>query len=152
LLTEESNLASLEAESKSLDKQLAQLHDRARLLNEHEVKIANLEQEVTLCNTNYATYCEKSEQSRIDAALQNERITNVNVIQPANLVAKPISPQKSLILALGILGGLALGIGVALLAERLDPTLKTPGDVEGRLALPVLLTVPRVPQRHAVLS
>lgn len=152
LLTEESNLASLQAETKTLDKQLAQLHDRARLLNEHEVKIANLEQEVALCNTNYATYSEKSEQSRIDAALQNERITNVNVIQPANLVAKPISPQKSFILALGVFGGIALGIGVALLAERLDPTLKSPTDVEDRLALPVLLTVPRVPKRHTVLS
>jgi len=152
LLTEESNLASLEAESKSLDGQLAQLRSRTRLLNEHEVQIANLEQEVALCNTNYATYSEKSEQSRIDAALQNEKITNVNVIQPANLVAKPISPQKSLILALGVFGGIALGIGIALLAERMDPTLKTPTDVEDRLALPVLLSVPRVPKRHTVLS
>ena len=152
LLNEESEVESLDAATHSFEEQLAQLRKRDRLLNEHEAQIANLEQEVALCKANYTTYSEKSEQSRIDAALQNERITNVNVIQPANLIAKPISPQKAVVLILGIFGGLALGIGIALLAEYFDPTLKTPDDVEERLSLPVLLSIPRVAQRHTVLN
>jgi len=94
LLTEESSAASLEAETKSLETQLVQLHDRARNLNQHEWKIANLEQEVALCKANYTTYSEKSEQSRIDAALQSERITNVNVIQPANLIENQLAHES----------------------------------------------------------
>jgi uncharacterized protein involved in exopolysaccharide biosynthesis len=152
LLSEESSAASLEAETKSLETQLAELHDRARNLNQHEWKIANLEQEVALCKANYTTYSEKSEQTRIDAALQNERITNVNVIQPANLIEKPISPRKLLVLLAGIFGGLAFGIGLALLAELLDPTLKTPSDIEEHLSLPVLLSIPRVTKRQAILN
>lgn len=152
LLNEESEVESLEAAAHTLDEQLAQLRQRDRALNENEAQIVNLEQEVALCKANYTTYSEKSEQSRIDAALQNERITNVNVIQPANLVAKPVSPRKAVVLVLGIFGGLALAIGIALLAEFLDPTLKTPDEVEERLSLPVLLSVPRVAQRHTVLN
>jgi len=152
LLNAEAEVESLVAATKKLDEQLAQLRQRDRALNESEARLANLEQEVALCKANYTTYSEKSEQSRIDAALQNERITNVNVIQPANLVAKPVSPRKAVVLILGILGGLGLAIGIALLAEYVDPTLKTPDEIEERLSLPVLLSIPRVAQRHAVLN
>ncbi len=152
LLTESSNVASLAAQTSELNQQLAQLRQRVRSLNDNEPQIDKLEQEVALCKTNYATYCEKSEQSRIDNALQSERITNVNVIQPASLVMKPVSPHKANVLLIGILGGLLLGVGAALLAEHLDPSLKTTADVEDRLSLPVLVAIPRVAQRHTVLS
>ncbi len=152
LLTEDANIESLIAQKLALSDQLSQLRERVRLLNDNEPQIAKLEQEVALCKANYTTYSEKLEQSRIDNALQNERITNVNVIQPASLVASPISPRKASVLAVGLLSGLVLGIGAALLAERLDPSLKTPADVENWLSLPVLVAIPRVSQRHTVLN
>jgi uncharacterized protein involved in exopolysaccharide biosynthesis len=152
LLTEDANIESLTAQKVALDNQLSQLRERVHVLNENEPQIAKLEQEVALCKSNYATYCEKAEQTRIDNALQSERITNVNVIQPANLVASPISPHKAAVLAIGLLSGLVLGIGAALLAEHLDPTLKTRADVENRLSLPVLMAIPRVSQRHTILN
>ncbi len=152
LVTENSNVESLDAETIALKEQLSQLRERVRLLNESEPQIANLEQEVALCKANYTTYCEKAEQSRIDNALKNERITNVNVIQPANLMLQPVSPHKGSVLVIGLLGGLLVGIGAALVAERLDLSLKTSADVEDQLSLPVLVAIPRVSQRHAILS
>jgi uncharacterized protein involved in exopolysaccharide biosynthesis len=152
LLTENANIDSLIAETLALNNQLSQLRERVRLLNESEPQIANLEQEVALCKANYTTYCEKSEQSRIDNALQDERITNVNVIQPAILGLNPISPRKAIVLLVGVLGGLVVGFVAALLAEYLDPSLKTRADIESRLALPVLVAIPRVSQRHRVLN
>lgn len=152
LLTEDANIESLEAQKRTLGELLAKLRERVKSLNDNEAEILKLEQEVTLCQANYRTYCEKSEQSRIDNALQNERITNVNVIQPASLVGSPVSPRKTSVMALGILCGLVLGVGAALLAEYLDPSLKAPDDVEDRLSLPVLVTIPRVSQRHTLLN
>jgi uncharacterized protein involved in exopolysaccharide biosynthesis len=152
LLTEDANIQSLNAQKLALSDHLSQLRARVHSLNDNEPQIAKLEQEVERCKANYATYCDKSEQSRIDNALQSERITNVNVIQPASLIASPVSPRKNSVLALGILGGLVLGIGAALLAEHLDPSLKSPTDVENRLSLPVLVAIPRVSQRHTILN
>jgi uncharacterized protein involved in exopolysaccharide biosynthesis len=153
LLNEETNVASLNAETQSLDGQLAKMHDRVRFLNENEAQISKLEQEVSLCKANYTTYSEKSEQSRIDAALQNGRITNVNVIQPANLTAKPVSPKKLLLLVAGVVGGLALGIGVALFAEFFGSTFNTSIRADERLPSPGLSSMPNnVTPRHPVLN
>jgi uncharacterized protein involved in exopolysaccharide biosynthesis len=152
LLTEDANIESLTAQKLALDGQLAQLRERIRALNANEPQIEKLEQEVALCKANFMTYSEKSEQTRIDNALQNERITNVNVIQPASLIESPVSPHKTAVLAIGLLSGLVLGVGAALLAEHLDPTLKSRADVEHRLSLPVLVAIPRVSQRHAILN
>jgi polysaccharide biosynthesis protein PslE len=152
LLNEEANVDSLNAETRSLAQQLAQMNDRVRFLNEHESQISKLEQEVALCKANYTTYSEKSEQSRIDAALQNERITNVNVIQPANLMAKPVSPKKSVLAAAGALGGIALGVGVALFAEFFGSAVKSPINTDERLPSPVLGSMPRVTPRRTVLK
>jgi uncharacterized protein involved in exopolysaccharide biosynthesis len=152
LLTEEANAESLDAQKRALAGQLTQLRERVRALNDSEPEIAKFEQEVALCKANYKTYCEKSEQSRIDNALQNEKITNVNVIQPASLMPSPISPRKKSVLMIGVLCGVLIGIGSALLAEYLDPTLKTPAEVEDQLALPVLVTMPRVAHRHTLLN
>ena len=50
--------------------------------------------------------------------------------QPASVPTVPVAPRKSLNLALGLLVGLALGAGGALLREQLNTTVKTPDDIE----------------------
>src|SRR3954463_297259 len=50
--------------------------------------------------------------------------------QPASVPTVPVAPRKSLNLALGLLVGVALGAGGALLREQLNTTVKTPDDIE----------------------
>ena len=56
----------------------------------------------------------------------------------------------------GITGGLAHAltgaIGVAVIAEFLDSSFKTPHDVESTLDLPVLVSIPRLSRRHLMLN
>jgi capsular exopolysaccharide synthesis family protein len=54
----------------------------------------------------------------------------VSVTQPASVPTIPISPRRSLNLALGLMAGLGLGVGGSLLRARLDTTVKSSGDVE----------------------
>lgn len=65
------------------------------------------------------------------------------VIEPATLPSRPSSPdlKKNAMLALFI--GLALGIGVALLRERLDDRLKGREDIQRAVQAPILATVPQ---------
>jgi capsular exopolysaccharide synthesis family protein len=55
---------------------------------------------------------------------------SVTVVRPADLPAAPVSPRPTINVALGLLVGLALGIGVAVLRETLDTTIKTSEDLQ----------------------
>ncbi|MHB8449152.1 MAG: tyrosine-protein kinase domain-containing protein [Mycobacteriales bacterium] len=53
----------------------------------------------------------------------------VSVVQGATTPTAPVSPKKTLDLALGLLVGLALGVGGAVLRETLDTSVKTPEEL-----------------------
>jgi capsular exopolysaccharide synthesis family protein len=55
---------------------------------------------------------------------------NVTVVRPAALPVAPVSPRTTVNIALGVLVGLVLGIGVAVLRETLDTTVKTSEDLQ----------------------
>ena len=66
----------------------------------------------------------------------------VSTLQEATVPGAPSSPNKKLNLALGLLVGLALGVGTAVLRETLDNKVRTPRDVEHLTKLPVIGGVP----------
>ncbi|WP_066258438.1 YveK family protein [Neobacillus drentensis] len=67
-------------------------------------------------------------------------VDNVTIISYAELKDKPvpIKPKKGLIIAISIVLGLIAGMGISLLLELLDNTLKDEKDVADYLGLPVL--------------
>jgi len=71
-----------------------------------------------------------------------DKVSNLSVIQPASMPFAPIRPKKTLILALGFLLAIFSGITSAFVLEYYDDSLKTDEDVEKRLGLPVLASIP----------
>lgn len=65
------------------------------------------------------------------------------VIEPALLPESPSSPKHALNAAVALFLGVALGIGLAFLRERLDDRFRDRADVERTVEAPVLATVPR---------
>jgi capsular exopolysaccharide synthesis family protein len=70
------------------------------------------------------------------------KTNNVRVLERAIVPGVPIRPRPIQNLMIGLLLGLGTGIGLALLIEALDNTLKTQTDVEQFLGVPVLGLVP----------
>lgn len=66
---------------------------------------------------------------------------------PANLPSSPASPNHIQNGLLALAAGLALGIGLAFLRERLDDHVRSREDVEHQLRTPVLAVVPSFPGR-----
>ncbi len=86
------------------------------------------------------------------STLQNAAVTNENnaaqVIQGATVPASPIRPQKVRNVILGLLGGLVLGLIVALFRHRFDVRLKDPVQFQEELRAPVFGAIPRIPGRR----
>ncbi|OHB64502.1 MAG: hypothetical protein A2Y76_01390 [Planctomycetes bacterium RBG_13_60_9] len=144
LLAEEANLSALQSEILELRSQLDGARAGLKLLNDVEIKGTRLQREISLLAESYQQYCQKLEETRIDQALRNERISNISIVQAATVPTSPVRPRKGLMLALGLLlalfGAMVVGFG----CEYLDHSVKTPGDVEAKLGLTVLASIPRL--------
>jgi len=142
LIRETGNLSSLEAKTGVLKSQLAGGQAELQELNGTEVKMVNLQRELSLLDVKYRKYSDNLEQVRIDQALETNKISNISVVQAATASLKPIRPRKALNLALGLFLGIFGGIGLAFFSEYLDHSLRTPQDVEEKLDLQVLASIP----------
>lgn len=62
----------------------------------------------------------------------------VDIIRPATVPASPVSPNLMKNLLLGVLGGLGIGIGLAILREVLDTKVRSKEDIEAVTGLPIV--------------
>ncbi len=142
LLSEEGNHSSLLAKAEMLKLQLAQAKNELQAVNESEMQLTNLERELDMQKANYRKYSESMEQARIDRALEMDKISNISIIQPASYPVKPNQSKATLNLALGFFLGVFGGVGLAFVSEHLDHSFRKPEDVERRLQLPTLASIP----------
>jgi uncharacterized protein involved in exopolysaccharide biosynthesis len=150
LIKEAAILSSLEAKTGVLKGQLAGGQAELQELNNTEVKMVNMQRELSLVDAKYRKYSESLEQARIDQAMETNKISNISVVQAATASMKPVRPRKALNLALGLFLGIFGGVGLAFFSEYLDHTLRTPHDVEEKLDLQVLASIPHLKKGHLV--
>ena len=62
--------------------------------------------------------------------------------QPATYEPEAVFPKKAMFLAVGVLCGLAAAMAVACWAEGRDHSFREPEDIERRLGVTVLGTIP----------
>ena len=78
---------------------------------------------------------------KIDVELPKS--TMVEIVDTAKAGLRPVRPNKPLNIALGIIIGLIVGVGLAFFIEYLDTSVKTIDDVERSLQAPVLGVIPQ---------
>lgn len=137
-------LAAFQAKSELIEGQLADLRKSLRTLNENEIQITQLKREIELHDADYRKYAMNLEQTRIDQAMESQRMSNIGVAQPASLQLLPVRPRKALNLALGFLVAVCGAFAIAVAAESMNQSVRTTADVERDLDLPTLATIPRM--------
>jgi len=70
--------------------------------------------------------------------------SNIRIVDPATVPKYPVKPRKIRDIAMGLLLGLFLSVGLAFFLEYLDNTLKTPDDIRRYLGAPLLGVVPEL--------
>jgi capsular exopolysaccharide synthesis family protein len=124
-----------ELRTKALDQQKADTN----LMSEKMVQYNILRREAEANKALYEGLLTKLKEAGISAGL---RSSNIHIVDPAMIPSYPARPAKARNIALAFLVGLIGGIGLALLREYLDNTVKTPDDVETLARLPSLAVVP----------
>lgn len=67
---------------------------------------------------------------------------NVHVVDYSIIPKKPIGPQRLLNVGLAMMLSLGFGVGLALVLDKMDHTVRSADDVERLLQSPVLATIP----------
>jgi capsular exopolysaccharide synthesis family protein len=119
----------------ALDQQKLQTNQMAEKLVQYNI----LKHEAEANKQLYDGMLQKLKEAGINAGL---RSSNIRVVDPALIPNGPSRPNKTRNVMLSILVGLIGGIGLALLREYMDNTVKTPDDIETMARLPTLAVVP----------
>ena len=142
LISERGKIVLLETRAETLRSRLTALHERSKMFSELGPKLAELERTKSVREENYKYYEASLEKARIDETLDPSRMPNISIVQKPSPVARAKRDISKIVLGLAG-GGLAAGIGLALLIELVfDRTLKRPIELEDRLRVPLLLSIP----------
>lgn len=136
-------------------------HDYQSAVNEERTLAAALEDQkgtamdLSRKNVGYTVLEREAQSNRqvYESLLQREKElqvmangqgNNVRLMDRADVPGAPFAPNPRKDLLLGVMAGLALALGLILVIDHLDDTIKTPEDVTRKLKLPFLGLVPLV--------
>lgn len=137
-------LNALKSKAKTQKQQLANYQRELSKINSVEFRLKELERQVRINEENYQLYVKHMEEARISNAMDNQKIANISVVEPALPPIKPVKPNKMLNIILSIfLGGFA-ALGVAFSSEYFSHSFNNSEDVKKHLDLPVFASIPEI--------
>jgi uncharacterized protein involved in exopolysaccharide biosynthesis len=143
LLRAEIDLAAARARYSSISEQLRQIQTDLDTVNAKALAVENLQREAQAAEEEYLLYRKKLEEARISAAMDQQKLINVTIAQPAERPLVPIGRgiKTTAVIGLlsGLLGGLCLAFGIEL---YLDRSFTTGEDMERRIGLVHLASIP----------
>jgi polysaccharide chain length determinant protein (PEP-CTERM system associated) len=108
-----------------------------------EAELAALTRDYETLQQSYRSLLQKKEESQISANLERRQIgEQFKILDPARMPEKPASPDRARLYLIAMLAAVAVGLGLAALAEFFDKSLRNEADVRAALNLVVLATVP----------
>jgi len=119
-----------------------ELNEQKKIVNdidEKSIQYNILKREVDTNKQLYDGLLTRMKEAAVSAGVQ---ASNIRIVDAAEVPKGPVKPRVFLNLALGLMLGLAVGVGLAFLQEYLDNTLKTADEVERLLRLPSLGLLP----------
>jgi exopolysaccharide transport family protein len=109
--------------------------------NRKAIEFGVLKREVDTNQQLFKELMSRTKQTGLETELKT---TNIRIVERAEVPRGPVSPKRMRNYQIALIIGLGLGIGLTLLFEHLDNTLKTPEDVKESLGVPFLGMVPDV--------
>jgi uncharacterized protein involved in exopolysaccharide biosynthesis len=137
----QAELRSLQSRAENLSSIVGNYNRQARFMDGQQLRYEDLARNAKSAEENYLLYVRKREEARISNALDQSRILNVTVIEPATHPYLPTSSGASYLL-MSLMLSFAVTAGLLFTLEHADNTFRTPHQLEQYIHVPVLATVP----------
>lgn len=113
----------------------------AQKLSEHSIQYGVFLREVEKNRELYENLLKRLKETSVE---QEFGATNIKIIDLAAVPITPAKPKKARNIALSIVVGLFMGVGLAFFLEYLDNTVKSPEDVKEHFDAPNLAIIPTI--------
>jgi uncharacterized protein involved in exopolysaccharide biosynthesis len=142
LVKAKTDLAATEAGAVATNSLIRSYQNRNQQMGRLQMLQQDIERTAKADEQNYMLYLGKAEEARISDALDRQRFSNVVVAEPA---AVPFKPQArwALVMALGTFFASFASVALGFIADRWDPSFRTPEEVEAFLGSPVVAAFPK---------
>ncbi len=136
-------IALLETRINILNSQLSQLQNEAAKIDESKTIIADLERREQRQEAELEYFQRNLEQTRINELIGDEKVPGISLLQSPSPPSKKWPKKLKQEAAICAVGGVGAGLALAFLMEMLlDRSLRRPVEIETKLGLPVLISIP----------
>ncbi len=128
----------LQAKFEDYERRMAKSPDVERQFRE-------MSRELESAQFKYQEILSKQTEAQVSQNLETDRKgEKFTLIEPPQPPEKPISPNRKLIVAVGLLLAVAVGIGAVILRESLDASVRGPNDIRQLFNVPALASIPTI--------
>jgi uncharacterized protein involved in exopolysaccharide biosynthesis len=143
LAKDSAGLVGLQARESAMSGALAVMTTKALKLDRDSAVQQDLLRTAKADEESYLLYHRKQEEARIADALDQRKIVNAAIAEAPVAPLVPIGLSGLMQLILSLMTAALLSVGLAFVAEYVDPSFRTPKDVEETLDLPLLAAIPK---------
>jgi uncharacterized protein involved in exopolysaccharide biosynthesis len=133
-----SESTTLQASGHVIALQIEDLNKKIQRLDELNEEIIVLERQRAADEQNYQLYLKKVEEAKVSEEMDRLKMSNISVIQAADVPPGPAGRPKHITLLLGAIFGAIMSVGLALLLEFFAAGYTRPDQAAEDLGLPVL--------------
>lgn len=133
------NIQVIDAQIATLNKEIAGIGNRVKLLPNLEQELLRLTRDVKVNSELYLNLLNSAQQLRL---VREGKVGNVRVVDQAVTQQNPVAPKRSQIVLLSALLGLLGGVALAFARNAMNSGIKDSAEIETHTGLNVFATVP----------
>jgi polysaccharide chain length determinant protein (PEP-CTERM system associated) len=132
------SIQRVQGELDDVDARIAETPKVAEMLDALERQHLNL-------SNNYRDFSQRLQEATVQADMERRQLgEQLRILEPAYPPTQPTSPNRFMLLTVGLMLGIALGVAVGLIVESADGSIHTPTQLQSSLNIPVLATIPPI--------
>jgi polysaccharide chain length determinant protein (PEP-CTERM system associated) len=136
---------SLQARQSAIEQRLAAFQTRVEQTPRTEEELTTLTRDYEKLKERYLNLLNQKMNAKLKVAIEQRwKGERFRVLDPAHLPTEHFYPNPRVFLALGLAGGLLVGLALCVGAELLDQSVKTPAQLQTAISFPVLAIIPHV--------
>ena len=143
---------ALLARRQSLREQIAGYEGRVEQMPRKEQDLATLTRDFNQLRDNYQTLLKRKMDAQMAERLQQRWTEDFDILDQARLPDHHVFPKAQLFILAGVVVGLGLGLGAALVLETFNRSVLSLDDLEATVRVPVLAVLPYINRQEIALA